>query len=38
VYALMLVLRVHHLFFLFRGREVPCGGLLMVYPNDGVVV
>jgi hypothetical protein len=38
VYPLMIVVRMHHFFFLFRGREMPCGGLLMVHPNDGMVV
>ena len=38
VHALMLVMRMDHGARLFGGGEVPGGRLLMVYPDDGMIV
>jgi hypothetical protein len=38
VHALMLVMRMDHGAGLLRGGEVPGGRLLMIDPNDGMIV
>lgn len=38
VYALMLIVRMDHGIRLFRRCELPSGCLLMIDPNDGVIM